>query len=31
MDGIWFDGPPRQAEIEEKLLPLLGVALILAW
>ncbi len=31
MDGIWFNGPSRgQAELEEKLLPLLGVALILA-
>jgi putative membrane protein len=31
MDGIWFDGPSSgQAEIEEKLLPLLGVALILS-
>jgi putative membrane protein len=31
MDGIWFDGPTSgQAEIEEKLLPLLGVALILS-
>ena len=29
MDGIWFEGPARgQAEIEEKLLPLIGVALI---
>jgi putative membrane protein len=29
MDGIWFNGPARgQAEIEEKLLPLVGVALI---
>lgn len=31
MDGIWFDGPTRgQAELEEKILPLLGVALISA-
>ncbi len=31
MDGIWFTGPDGgQAEIEEKLLPLLGVALILS-
>lgn len=31
MDGIRFDGPVRgQAELEEKLLPLLGVALILS-
>ncbi len=30
MDGIWFEGPARgQAEIEDKLLPLIGVALIL--
>ena len=29
MDGIWFDGPANgQAELEEKLLPLIGVALI---
>jgi putative membrane protein len=31
MDGIWFTGPDSgQAELEEKLLPLLGVALILS-
>ena len=31
MDGIWFDGPTSgQAELEEKLLPLIGVALILS-
>ncbi|WP_183097581.1 phage holin family protein [Nocardioides pelophilus] len=31
MDGIWFSGPDQgQAELEEKLLPLLGVALILS-
>ena len=31
MDGIWFEGPARgQAELEEKLLPLIGVALILS-
>ena len=31
MDGIWFNGPHSgQAEIEHKLLPLLGVALILS-
>ena len=29
MDGIWFEGPANgQAELEEKLLPLIGVALI---
>lgn len=29
-DGIWFDGPTRgQAEIEQKIVPLLVVALIL--
>lgn len=29
MDGIWFEGPAGgQAELEEKLLPLIGVALI---
>ena len=29
MDGIWFSGPAHgQAELEEKLLPLIGVALI---
>jgi putative membrane protein len=29
MDGIWFEGPAKgQAELEEKLLPLIGVALI---
>ena len=31
MDGIWFNGPSGgQAELEEKLLPLIGVALILS-
>jgi len=31
MDNIWFDGPRQgQAELEDKLLPLLGVALILS-
>jgi putative membrane protein len=31
MDGIWFEGPTSgQAELEEKLLPLIGVALILS-
>ena len=31
MDGIWFNGPRQgQAELEDKLLPLLGVALILS-
>ena len=31
MDGIWFEGPASgQAELEEKLLPLVGVALILS-
>ena len=31
MDRIWFEGPASgQAELEEKLLPLLGVALILS-
>ncbi len=31
MDGIWFNGPRQgQPELEEKLLPLLGVALILS-
>jgi putative membrane protein len=29
MDGIWFEGPANgQAELKEKLLPLIGVALI---
>lgn len=31
VDGIWFEGPDQgQAELEEKLLPLLAVSLILA-
>ena len=31
MDGIWFNGPSHgEAELKHKLLPLLGVALILA-
>ena len=30
LDGIWFDGPKNgQAELQEKILPVLGVALIL--
>jgi putative membrane protein len=30
LDGIWFDGPTSgQAELQEKILPVLGVALIL--
>lgn len=31
MDGIWFNGPTSgQPELEEKVLPLIGVALILS-